>query len=360
MNNTIKGLLSQFLSLPEHLQESFLKAVLAETKTPNQPCVLTLNQPNNPSESVVNIRFKDGLFCPHCGDTVITKRGKTATGKQRYLCKACNHTFTDTTNTTLQYTKKHLHVWLKYIECMANQYSVRKSARICGISIPTSFNWRHKILDSLRNRYFNKRPKLSGIIEADETYFHLSFKGNKELEKVAGRKAHKRGNSIKKRGLSKEQVCVPCAVSIRGGAFAQVGKLGTTNLSALSMTLGNRIEPKSVLCSDNLNIYREFCARHHLEHNCSGLKHVAKLLDAQGGNIQHINGYHSSMKRFIRPFNGVATKYLNNYLVWYNESRDVGYNEHTLSKNIRDGVYVEEIYTQRDFISLRPPVPMVA
>lgn len=357
MNTTsIQGLLSQFRALPIDQQESFLKAILAESKAPI--CVQDLV--HKPSEAIDSIRFKDGVFCPHCGDTSIVKRGFAANGKQRYLCKACKRTFSDTTNTTLQYTKKELNIWLKYIECMANQYSVRKSARICGISVPTSFNWRHKILDSLRNRYFNKRPKLSGIIEADETYFHLSFKGNKELEKVAGRKAHKRGNAINKRGLSKEQVCVPCAVSIRGGAFAQVGKLGTTSLSALSMTLGNRIEPKSVLCSDNLNIYREFCARHHLEHDCSGLKHVAKLLDAQGGNIQHINGYHSSMKRFMRPFNGVATKYLNNYLVWYNESRDVGYNEYTLNKNIRDGVYVEEIYTQRDFISLRPPVPMVA
>ena len=354
MNSTIKGLLSQFLSLPEHVQESFLKAILAETKTPSTPCVLPFIQSSIPSELVANIRFEDGLFGPHCGDICIVRRGKTASGKQRYLCKACNRTFTDTTNTTLQYTKKHLHIWLKYIECMANQYSVRKSARICGISIPTSFNWRHKILDSLRNRYFNKRPKLNGIIEADETYFHLSFKGCRNLEQVAGRKAHKRGNSIKKRGLSKEQVCVPCAISTRGGAFAQVGKLGTTNLSALSLVLGNRIEPQSVLCSDKLSIYKEFCVRHHLEHNCTGLRHIARLLDAHGGNIHHINGYHSSMKRFMRPFNGVATKYLNNYLVWYNESRDVGYNEYKLYKNIRKGVYVEEIYAQRELLPVRP------
>ena len=32
-------------------------------------------------------------------------------------------------------------------------------------------------------------------------------------------------------------------------------------------------------------------------------------------NIQHINSYHSQLKRFMRGFNGVSTKYLNNYLV---------------------------------------------
>ena len=35
-------------------------------------------------------------------------------------------------------------------------------------------------------------------------------------------------------------------------------------------------------------------------------------------NIQHINGYHSQLKRFMRGFNGVSAKYLNNYLVWNN------------------------------------------
>ena len=35
-------------------------------------------------------------------------------------------------------------------------------------------------------------------------------------------------------------------------------------------------------------------------------------------NIQHINSYHSQLKRFMKSFNGVSTKYLNNYLIWHN------------------------------------------
>lgn len=33
-------------------------------------------------------------------------------------------------------------------------------------------------------------------------------------------------------------------------------------------------------------------------------------------HIQHINSYHSGLKEFMRNLKGVATKYLNNYLVW--------------------------------------------
>lgn len=32
----------------------------------------------------------------------------------------------------------------------------------------------------------------------------------------------------------------------------------------------------------------------------------------------HINNYHSKLKKFLKMFNGVSSKYLDNYLVWNN------------------------------------------
>ena len=55
--------------------------------------------------------------------------------------------------------------------------SIRKSAAKCGISNATAFYWRHKILGALQN-ITEIKQKLSGIVEADETFFPLSFKGN--------------------------------------------------------------------------------------------------------------------------------------------------------------------------------------
>jgi hypothetical protein len=34
-------------------------------------------------------------------------------------------------------------------------------------------------------------------------------------------------------------------------------------------------------------------------------------------HIQHVNGYHTRLKKRINRFQGVATKYLNNYLFWH-------------------------------------------
>lgn len=34
-------------------------------------------------------------------------------------------------------------------------------------------------------------------------------------------------------------------------------------------------------------------------------------------HIQHINSLYSNLKSWMRRFNGVATKYLNNYMKWH-------------------------------------------
>ena len=347
---SVNTLIELFHNLSQSEQLAFISQVLTNSSQTPKPI-----QPESLSPD--NLRFKDGVFCPYCGDTHIIKRGMTASGKQRYFCKSCKHSFTATSKTTLEYTKKALHVWFKYMECVANHFSIRKSAKICGISIPTSFFWRHKILDVLNRNLSLDKTKLSGIVEADETYFHLSFKGNRKLSLFTDRKPHKRGNSISKRGLSYEQVCVPCAISTKGKGLSAVGKVGSGNLSALSILFGNKIEAGSVLCSDKLSAYVQFCERFHLVHNNSGLKHIEKLLSVHSPHIQHINAYHSTMKRFMRPFNGVATKYLNNYLTWFNDNRIAGYH---FKDFIVDRIFSIEHRENRDDMPFRNPVPVIA
>jgi transposase len=102
---------------------------------------------------------------------------------------------------------------------MINGYSIRKCAKEVKISIPTSFYWRHKILDAIRA--FMGIGSVGGVIEVDEAIFRESFKGDhkKSTTFTMPRKAHKRGvkgsysskDEKRKRGISKEQVCVLCA-----------------------------------------------------------------------------------------------------------------------------------------------------
>ena len=153
---------------------------------------------------------------------------------------------------------------------------------------------------------------LSGIVEGDETFFPLSYKGSRALPE--GRKARHHGQKNHKRGVSKEQVCVPCAVNRRGLSVAKVTNLGHVSAENLKTAFSGRIEEGSTFCSDGAPQYVAFA----LASNIDLLQFEQKEGRSGLYNIQHINSYHSVLKNFIRKFKGVSTKYLPNYLVWNN------------------------------------------
>lgn len=159
----------------------------------------------------INIE-KEIHSCPHCKSTSFVKNG-TSRGTKRFLCKDCGKSFTTTTNTIFFNKKKDLSVWQKYIHCMIEKYSLRKSAEICNIALSTAFYWRHKILDALQNMM--NEVELDGVVEADETFMPLSFKGHHKNFNLP-RLSKRRGSPASMRGLSKEQVCVSCSVNLDG------------------------------------------------------------------------------------------------------------------------------------------------
>ena len=260
-------------------------------------------------EYLTEKRFADGVKCPYCNGKHIQRNGK-ARGYQQYICVDCKKYFSATTNTIISCTKLPLEKWNKYIECMMANLSIRKCAEICGINKNTAFLWRHKILDALQS--MAESVVLNGIVEGDETFFPLSYKGSHALPE--GRKARHHGQKNHKRGVSKEQVCVPCAVNRKGLSIAKVTNLGHVSTENLKTAFLGRIEEGSTFCTDGAPQYVNFAI--------SGKLDLLQFQQKEGRiglyNIQHINSYHSVLKNFMRKFKGVSTKYLPNYLVWNN------------------------------------------
>lgn len=301
-------------------------------------------------------KFSDGVTCPYCGKKHVRRNGHRKDGTQKFMYADCGKSFTARTNTITAGSSKSLETWQKYIGCMVNKLPIRQSAAECGMAASTSFVWRHKILDALRN--MSEGVTLSGIAESDDTYFALSYKGNhqKSLDFDLGRAPRKRGGDGISKGLSDDLVCVPCAVDRKGHSIAEVSNLGECSAKDIDNVLGSRVESGSVFCTDGSTAQKKYAKDHGLD--CVQIKGGKSKKGIY--HIQHINNFHSTLKKFIANFNGVAKKYLNNYLAWNNL---VNYSKKTIDE--QKSILLSFTLTTGkrvtyDMIPARPSVPFPA
>lgn len=123
---------------------------------------------------------------------------------------------------------------------MIEGLTVRKAVARCGIAKTTSFCWRHRFLTDVAEL---KATGLTGIVEADETYFPLPFKGSRQLP----RPPHRRGHAIRERGTGGEQVQV---LVLRDRHGATDFKLTAATRLEEAPILGQVVATDAVLCTD--------------------------------------------------------------------------------------------------------------
>lgn len=343
-NEAIANLIKELKSLSVSERERFIDYV-------------TVNSALSDFKTVIDTKLSEGIVCPHCGakGKGVCKNGVHSNDRPRFICKHCNKQFSITTNGVLYYSKKDFSVWKEFISCFLHGFSVRKSAEICEINKNTAFLWRHKVCDSLM--WIMDGVTMSGIVEADETYFRVSYKGNKEAFKNGSvdRKKCKRGTSIlhknRKRGLSREQVCVPCAINRSELSVSKISGLGKASYSGISSVISGHISKGSILCADGATAYDAIAKNKGLERvevNPFGLY-----------NIQRMNSYHSRLKGFVDRFNGVSTKHLNGYLVYNNFANHA---KETYTEKVRiltNHICTVRCFTKRTKVSDRPMIPVL-
>lgn len=307
MSDQISILRQMFNSLSKEEQANFLKSLNHESKK--------IQSFESFKQSVIkhsNHPLQDRCCCPHCQGINVVKNGHKD-NIQRFKCKDCGKTFTFSNNTILFSTKKDLETWKKYCECFLDKKSLRRCAEICEISLETAFRWRHKILDALQNMQSN--ITLKGVIESDETFFALSFKGTKKENFSIPRETHNREHSVSTRGLSKEMVCVPCMVNHEGMSVGRISNLGKPKVQDLEKVINNRIEQGSIFVTDSLGSYQKVAVSNDLVH----VRIPRGRYKSGSFNINTANSYHFELKRMVNGnFKGVATKYLNNHIVYNN------------------------------------------
>ena len=273
--------------------------------------------------------------CPHCGTEGAHLHGKDKNDRQRFRCRTseCRRTFNILTGTPMARARKPER-WGHYLSHMTDHRSVRKiTAAGIGVNHTTVWRWRHRFLKAAA---LDNATTLSGVIEADETFFVRSCKGHRGWVKgrpPEARAAPPRAWGATKRGLSGEQVPVLTALDNAGGVYDAI----LPSLTAIETALDGRIAAGSVVCSDGAAVSVKAAVKAGAEHRRVVVPTITPVAvkvapvpttRRQKGRLGlgRVNAHHGQIKPLVNGrCRGVATRYLGNYLGWHRAMLRTGF-----------------------------------
>ena len=247
-------------------------------------------------------RFIDGLKCPRCGSTRIQRWG-TFSGRRRYRCRDCVRTFSDLTGTPVAWSKC-LSRLPDYRDCMRRSATIRASARAVGMHITTSFRWRHRLLRGMQSEPANW---LTGIVEAAETRVICTDT--------------RRSSSYPRRSVVhpwERPSWILCLRDRRGRSI--IGYIGENRPNSWwADWFVWFVQPPAVVVSrypTRASTLAIHARRTGLEVVCEGTGRPT----GAAGMLFHAENARALLTRFRRwldRFCGVSTRYLDNYISWF-------------------------------------------
>jgi transposase-like protein len=238
--------------------------------------------------------------CPHCNSVKIVSNG-SSNGNKRYLCRTCKKSFGVHTDTVLSHIKKpEKFLLFKNILFTEGVIPLKILCKRVGISIQTSFDWRHKLSICLGD----SKSKLINEVQLDDIWVNYSQKGRRGLKY-----SKERGGS-KKAGDNNYQAKVLLATNTHQTVM-KVARIGRITKLDIERNLGNQFTQETKLVSDAHPSIAGFAKDNSIKHvSFKAKKHLAK----SGENVQFLNGQASRFDTMInRTLKGVSTKYLQNY-----------------------------------------------
>ncbi|WNO03989.1 IS1595 family transposase [Rhodoferax mekongensis] len=261
-----------------------------------------------------------GAGCPHCNSFKCVKNG-TGRGVQRYRCMDCSKTFNAATNTPLA----HLHSkkqFFQHGECLQKGLTIRATAKELGVSVSTAFRWRHRFLAAV----VGHQPRgVTGIFEADETYFRESQKGSRKLispeDPTKTRPPRRHGGKPPTKGkkgkASSRKDLVPVLVGrLRGQPYVSDQTLGAMTIAQATDALRGVVGPGTLVCIDGSAALRGAAKSLGAAYHSVAVTYGPRVEEGVY-HVQNVNSYHEGLKTTLnRVRRGVSTKYMPNYLAW--------------------------------------------
>jgi transposase-like protein len=125
-------------------------------------------------EHLEAIRWPNGPYCPHCGETQRVYRLNGRSHRAGLLhCNACNEAFTVTVGTVMERSHVPLNKWVLAYRLMASSkkgFSAHQLHRTLGVTYKTAWFMAHRIRESMREIMLEPLGGEGKFVEADETF----------------------------------------------------------------------------------------------------------------------------------------------------------------------------------------------
>jgi transposase-like protein len=287
----------------------------------------TFNDNDAAREHLESIRWADGVYCPHCGNTDQAKIHMLAGKSTRpglFQCNACREHFTVTVGTVMERSKIPLCKWVLGFHLYAASkkgLSAHQLHRMLGVTYKTAWFMAHRIREAMKEDVKSSGP-LGGegkVVEADETYI-----GKRDVPYVSpqrkGRPYLKKG----KGGGAQKRTIV--ALVERGGKSRMFHVQHATKAVVRDILVRNA-DRKSVLYTDESRLYTTTGAEYA---NHETVNHSAKeYARYEGAAVIHTNTIENVFSVFKRGMVGVYQHCGEAHLHRYLAEFDFRYNRRT-------------------------------
>ena len=228
-------------------------------------------------------------ICPYCQGGHVIKFG-FYNGIQRYKCKnkECGKTFNNNKNNPFRYSKKFKKMWEKYFKVFIQGLSLRECALKMGITLVTAFFWRHRFLHDLCKK--NYIEKIGSYVELTKLVLPENFKGERKYH------GEKRDNIIVVNAINNYIDILPIFAARNFIGFFDIRDNIIPRIDRKAYVIG--------IIDGRLKTFaKAFNEINKIKVSINEISSIDIL-------------YSNKVKKWLGRFNGVASKYLDNYLSW--------------------------------------------
>ena len=272
-------------------------------------------------EKIREIRWKNGVRCPHCQCESVNKQGVVHTEhlRQRYQCKSCKKRFDDLTGTIFSFRHQSASAWIMTIYLM----SLNLSNRQIAIELNLNKDDMQQMTKTLRQSVADKKPDitLSGEVECDEAYLIAGHKGYPEAVKACHRDGRRnRLKGARGRGtLATEKPPIFGMIERGGNVFIKMCE--NVKQKTIKPLIEKVVDIGSLIFTDEYNIYgrlKEWGYEHKTVNHSQ--QEYARDEDGDGFYEVHVNtmeGFWSLLRSWLRPHRGISQELLPLYLSFF-------------------------------------------